>query len=112
MDDVDENKVPAQPSDTLLSVAAAPLLSTDFGGLSGVSQSVKNLDERMSSLEGKVDASLALTAQSQASFSAQQLSGEERMGALENRMANVEGKLDAMMGELKRGMEALLATRS
>lgn len=94
---VNGQSVLAKPPDTQLSVNANPLLP-DTGGLLGVSESVQKLDSRMFGLEGKVDAN--------------QLAMEVRMSGLEKRMENVEGKLDAILGELKKGMEAILASRT
>lgn len=94
MDNLDTEIVPSKPLDMLQATDAFPSLS-DPGLLSGVVESVQSLDDRMSSLEGKVGVS--------------QASVEKRMGALENRMASVEGKLDALLGELQKGMEAILA---
>lgn len=96
---VNKKTAPAEPFDTLQFVNASSSLP-DFGGLSSVTELVQKLDDRISSLEGKVDASLALTSETVAKS---QVSVEERIGVLENRMASVEGKLDAILGELKRG---------
>lgn len=67
---------------------ASPSLS-DPGLPSGVVESVQSLDNRMSSLEGKVGVS--------------QASVEGRMSVLEKRMANVGGKLDVLLGQLNKG---------
>ena len=105
---VNGQTMPVKPFDGLPPANATSLLP-DLGGLTGVIASVRKLDDRMSSLEGKVNASLTLTSET---ITQSQVRAEERMGALEDRMASVEGKLDALLGELKRGMEALLGTRS
>jgi hypothetical protein len=101
--DANEQKLPAKPFDTVKSDNATSLLP-DFSGLSGVIESVRKLDDKISSLEEKVDASFTLTSETAAKS---QVSVEERMSALERRMAGVEGKLDVVLGELKRMSRSL-----